>query len=35
MNSGTSRRAIPANVFVRLRATVIAGLTKLVDEVNQ
>jgi len=27
--------AIPANVLVRLRATVIAGLAKLVDEVNQ
>ena len=35
MNSGMSFGAIPANVFERLRATVIAGLAKLVDEVNQ
>lgn len=35
MNKGTSLGAIPANVLVRLRATVIAGLAKLVDEVNQ
>ena len=35
MNTGTSCGAIPAKVFVRLRATVIAGFAKLVDEVNQ
>ncbi len=35
MKSGTSRGAIPANVSERLRATVIAGLAKLVEEVNQ
>ena len=35
MNIGTSPGAIPANVFVRLLAIVIAGLAKLVDEVNQ
>jgi len=26
---------MPAKVFVRLRATVIAGFAKLVDDVNQ
>ena len=35
MNSGTSCGAIPAKVSDRLRATVIAGLAKLVEEVNQ
>ena len=35
MNGSTSVGAIPANVFDRLLATVIAGLAKLVDEVNQ
>lgn len=35
MKSGTSGGAIPANVLVRFRATVIAGLAKLVDDVNQ
>jgi hypothetical protein len=35
MNIGTSAGVIPANVSVRLRATVIAGLSKLVDDVNQ
>ena len=35
MNMGTSTGAMPAKLFDRLRATVIAGLAKLVDEVNQ
>jgi len=35
MNIGTSAGAIPAKLSDRLRATVIAGLAKLVDEVNQ
>lgn len=35
INSGTSGGAIPEKVLVRLRAMVIAGLAKLVDEVNQ
>ena len=34
-NIGTSCGAMPANVSDKLRATVIAGLAKLVDEVNQ
>ena len=35
MKKGTSAGAMPANVSDRLRATVIAGLAKLVDDVNQ
>jgi hypothetical protein len=35
MNPGTSTGAIPANVSLRLRASVIAGLAKLVEDVNQ
>ena len=35
MKSGTSRGAMPAKVSDRLRAIVIAGLAKLVEEVNQ
>jgi hypothetical protein len=35
MKAGTSPGAIPAKLFDRLRTTVIAGLAKLVDEVNQ
>jgi hypothetical protein len=35
MNIGTSAWAMPEKVSVRLRAMVIAGLAKLVDEVNQ
>ena len=35
MNAGTSAGAIPAKLFERLRAIVIAGLAKLVEEVNQ
>jgi len=35
MNGSTSCGAIPTKVSVRLRATVIAGLAKLVEEVNQ
>jgi hypothetical protein len=34
-NGGTSCGAIPAKLSERLRATVMAGLAKLVDEVNQ
>ena len=34
-NAGTSAGRMPAKVSDRLRATVIAGLAKLVDEVNQ
>ncbi len=35
MNPGTSAGAIPAKLFDRLRAIVIAGFAKLVDEVNR
>jgi hypothetical protein len=35
MNSGTSLGEIPAKVSERLLATVIAGLAKLVEDVNQ
>ena len=35
MNIGASAGAIPEKLFVMLRAIVIAGLAKLVDEVNQ
>ena len=35
MNIGTSAGAIPEKLLVMLRAIVIAGLAKLVDEVNQ
>jgi hypothetical protein len=35
MNEGTSAGAIPANVFVKDRASVIAGFAKLVEDVNQ
>jgi len=35
MKPGTSPGAIPAKLLLSERATVIAGLAKLVDEVNQ
>ena len=35
MNTGADDGAIPANVLENIRPTVIAGLAKLVDEVNQ
>ena len=35
MKPATLSGAIPAKLFDRLRATVIAGLAKLVDDVNQ
>ena len=35
MNSGTEDGAIPAKVLENMRPTVIAGLAKLVEEVNQ
>jgi len=35
MNAGTSTHRIPAKLPVRARASVTAGLAKLVDEVNQ
>ena len=35
MNIGADAGAIPANVSVRVRAIVTAGLAKLVLEVNQ
>ena len=35
MNTGADEGAIPANVSENIRPTVIAGLAKLVDEVNQ
>ncbi len=35
MNHGTSRGRMPANVSLRQRAMVTAGLAKEVDEVNQ
>ena len=35
MNPGTSAGAMPAKLFDSDRAIVIAGLAKLVDEVNQ
>ena len=35
MKRGASCGAMPANVLVRLRATVMAGLAKLVEDVNQ
>ena len=35
INAGTSPGAIPAKVSDKLRATVMAGLAKLVEDVNQ
>jgi hypothetical protein len=35
MNIGADDGRIPANVLDSIRATVTAGLAKLVDEVNQ
>ena len=35
MNVGAEAGAIPANVSENMRPTVIAGLAKLVEEVNQ
>ena len=35
MNIGAEEGAMPAKVFESVRATVTAGLAKLVEEVNQ
>ena len=35
MNTGADDGAIPAKLLENIRPTVIAGLAKLVDEVNQ